>query len=467
MDAEENYYEILGVNPNASEEEIKNAYRDKALIFHPDRLRNLREEARRWAEERMKRVNKAYETLRDPQKRKQYDADYLQEENESATTHKQEHTQSKPIIVIEPPQIFFRDVIVGELKSSSFTIRNIGGPYKRLFFNNPNSWVKITRWFSLNDDSELPIKVEIEAIGEEWDKTYTEFIVFKFDEEVAVVKVELKTELKENKHTTDYSSKSDRNRPKKRQFIREKERPLVTSVISKKKKIVKKGIFGLMLTIFLFLGIINWAKPKEATDEKIPIDANNTVIVTKERIPAPIFLIPRGTENNPIILSNGSKVYEASNQIWVEKHKGKRLIAEHTGFNCPGLAISPDEKLIAFFVGTMKGSTLRIFSIEGKFVKEYLWLFWGLPEGISWSPDGKFIAFSVQYNDGITDNDGIYTYGIKEDIPLSEKMLKKLTRIGNYPSWSPNSQEIIFTANNNYYGVHVDTLTVRKFEDHP
>lgn len=62
------YYKILGVNKNASQEEIKKAYRKLAVKYHPDKNPGNKQ-----AEEQFKLINEAYEVLGDPEKRKKYD----------------------------------------------------------------------------------------------------------------------------------------------------------------------------------------------------------------------------------------------------------------------------------------------------------------------------------------------------------------------------------------------------------
>ena len=66
--AKRDYYEVLGVSKNASESDIKNAYRKLAIKYHPDKNPGNKD-----AEEKFKEISEAYAVLHDPQKRQQYD----------------------------------------------------------------------------------------------------------------------------------------------------------------------------------------------------------------------------------------------------------------------------------------------------------------------------------------------------------------------------------------------------------
>lgn len=66
--ANRDYYEVLGISKTVNDEEIRKAFRKKAMEYHPDRNKSAD------AEERFKEINEAYQVLSDSKKRSQYDA---------------------------------------------------------------------------------------------------------------------------------------------------------------------------------------------------------------------------------------------------------------------------------------------------------------------------------------------------------------------------------------------------------
>ena len=66
--SKKDYYEVLGVSRDASDQDIKKAYRRMAMKYHPDRNPNNKE-----AEDKFKEASEAYEVLADAQKKAAYD----------------------------------------------------------------------------------------------------------------------------------------------------------------------------------------------------------------------------------------------------------------------------------------------------------------------------------------------------------------------------------------------------------
>ena len=176
----EDFYKVLGVDPEASPDEIKRAYRARARDYHPDLLGGVSEAVRRLAEEKLKEVNRANEVLSDPEKRQQYHAEWLRR-------------NSRPKPEVTPAFIRSNEVVPGRKQASSFVVKNVGGPYTNIQVSSPDSWVKLTGYESLADNDELPLRVDIEAEGQEWGKTYVETITVWLDDQQTQIKVELRT----------------------------------------------------------------------------------------------------------------------------------------------------------------------------------------------------------------------------------------------------------------------------------
>lgn len=57
-------YKILEIDPGATDDEIKKAFRKMAMKYHPDKVSHLGEEFKKVAEEKFKKVNEAYERIK-------------------------------------------------------------------------------------------------------------------------------------------------------------------------------------------------------------------------------------------------------------------------------------------------------------------------------------------------------------------------------------------------------------------
>lgn len=217
----QDHYFILGVDRNATEHEIRGAYKFKAFTQHPDRLTEAPESIRRRAEEEFKKINIAYEILGDPEKREQYNLDWdnrNQSSTENATA--KQSANEKPRPKVDPPYIYISDAEARKIKKASFVIINEGGPYNgKIDVNSSSPWIRIADKYHLDPNDTLPYKVDIEVQGAEWNQTYLGEIEVTLEIETIPVQVELKTipkpeaKVKTSKYNKTLASPRSRLRP--------------------------------------------------------------------------------------------------------------------------------------------------------------------------------------------------------------------------------------------------------------
>jgi hypothetical protein len=135
---------ILGVEPTASPEEIRQQWHYKAHLLHPDATIGKSESIRKKAEEEFKLVKQACEFLINPL-------------NNPFT--------NPPKLKVSPTHIRFKDVETGQKKTTSFQIDSIGGTYTNIWFETePCPWLSVTSFKSTTVER-LPAEVTIECTG--------------------------------------------------------------------------------------------------------------------------------------------------------------------------------------------------------------------------------------------------------------------------------------------------------------
>lgn len=120
---EENYYEILQVNKNASNEIIEKAYKILVKKYHPDLQKN---NSKKEYEEKIKKINEAYEILSDSEKRKNYDI----------------FLKNNEISIEEYNKIYNENIIlkneINYLKNNYIQLQNNYNHFNNNFLNNIN-----------------------------------------------------------------------------------------------------------------------------------------------------------------------------------------------------------------------------------------------------------------------------------------------------------------------------------------
>ena len=402
------YYKILQIDPSAGSDIIEAAFIRLSEIYKPIHGRNT--------EEKYKEITEAYFVLKDPNKKSKYDIIY------------KNFYKLKPKPEVDKIYILFDDVAPGEIKTDSFVLRNSGGDYENIDISvqTPNSWLKITGLNSLNPNQldELPLRIELEANADEWDRNYIEYIIVKFDDEEIKIRVELNT----------------------------KKRVQQQSAFNKKKLI---PIIGLPLLLLIFLPIcISYFINHSAKQDVNLIESTRETIKEEKSMPQESTILESSTTQNDITQEEANEVKTiVTYPEGIKDFSTKIFIVNADGSNChmitPGEApvLSPNGEYIAF---NGYWNELWVAKVDGSSII-------GLMNGThpSWSPDSSQIV-SAGYG---SDNEwGVYVVDIDGGKPL--KIFGNIGggNVGNpdYAVWSPDGTNILVPVGGKIYTVNHD-----------
>lgn len=167
------YYQILGIKSDASQEEIKKAFRRLALEYHPDMINGTKE--------KFQEINEAYETLKNPGKKELYDIEWRKEQ------------LPKPKPIIKPSVVSYKDLEPRKPIIATFIVENLGGPFESVSFKTSHKdYVKVINW----EPNEKAIEIKVEIKLDDWDLTMEAYVIVRLDGETtyATIKAETKSE---------------------------------------------------------------------------------------------------------------------------------------------------------------------------------------------------------------------------------------------------------------------------------
>ena len=129
-----NYYKLLGINPKADRQTVKQAYLSRVKEWHPDKNQDRTEEA----EEKTKALNQAYQILKDPEARKNYDRmlrytkgkDFKAYINDEAISDKIDKAYPALKSALKNVRVLyslFKDAVNGKYKLPPASVAMIGG----------------------------------------------------------------------------------------------------------------------------------------------------------------------------------------------------------------------------------------------------------------------------------------------------------------------------------------------------
>src|SRR3989344_538135 len=175
------YYKILQSDPGAETDVIEGAYK-KLCKYHPDKPGGN--------EEKFKKINKAWEILRDPGKRQAYDTWYQHHYAKGHTTAAP--PLQPPRLVAEPDVLSFDNLYPGRTETRSFVLKNEGGDIQKYCKIDPPDPQGPLRTIQPSSN-QFPLTVTVGAVGAGWGRSVTEDIVIRFDGMETRLRVEIST----------------------------------------------------------------------------------------------------------------------------------------------------------------------------------------------------------------------------------------------------------------------------------
>lgn len=178
--------EILGVSPDVSEQQVKEQRNYWLNVLHPDKTAGLPPRIKEKADKDFIDKKAAWEYLLVPGNRPMHrsagrvpepprERPAARPQNESSASAK-----AKPILIITPKHIRFKDVANLETKATYFEINNIGGPFTHfsILRDHIPRWLEITEIKRLSRQ-ELPVQVQIRATGQQ--------VGFKYECQIPII----------------------------------------------------------------------------------------------------------------------------------------------------------------------------------------------------------------------------------------------------------------------------------------
>ncbi|KAH8740978.1 heat shock 40 kDa protein [Cryptosporidium ryanae] len=213
------YYKTLGITKDASDQDIKRAYRKLAIKYHPDKHANSKPEEKKKAEEIFKELGEAYEVLSDKEKRSIYDQYGSEGLQSGFGTGSTEQGGMGSGIFIDPNEIFARFFAsdragsFGDDEGASFFFSGPSGMFRQVQMSSGHTG-RSTR--QTPRTHEVPLMVTLEELYSGKRKkikiTRKRFSNHKARNEENIVEVEIKPGWKDGTKLT-YSGEGDQESP--------------------------------------------------------------------------------------------------------------------------------------------------------------------------------------------------------------------------------------------------------------